>query len=706
MRIWICIIFVVTLLRPSFTFQPIASPLYQFQPRTACIALGSSPKFLSEDDTTAFGENICRLVASSDGKLPATKSTLPEVVQRPPFVLDKLDHIYHSLSHEETRRLEYMEKSESTLEASDDEEEQRLVSVLRTSLEDAGFQRLKQRDLDLCEGLNVGYLLRLSIQPDVSKLDPCIAKEFYPELMTENKTFPELLFDGRVLVYRRGYSSEKNKGKMLLPKLDYLQASLVQESAYKATQQLGKVERMTIQAVSRTFRAARVGCMAALDSFSGSLRPAPLKKFFRERLGWKRLSITQLKEEIRKTNSRENVFFKLARYGGSKIRFVGAPNMNNALSSFLICQLNDGDESSSEISGLSELSGPSTVVEKLNHDIYLALNKGEYSCQYDAEHPDRHHTGPMPSTLLERVSIGNLIDVFTSVGRRRMLRNFFAKVELVEPTYEEVIVIWRPLRKKTKAERQVKLPKALYDMAEIFDMEHKLPEKPDPKLKPRSLPLEIRAFNGVPMANLPGVFPKTRLVFRPADAFLFDLISVFTLFVVLGSQRFDNPRLDLLAIISVSLWIIRTVIRYSNKLARYDLLVKKFLTSKIAHRDGGAIKYISDEAAAQRSTRAALLHSWLRKGLNQNLSKSREVLIEQAFVGVNQMLENDQFVDIDIDAGLRDLEALELISFAGHRLLRVADDAAAVSLLKSVWANQFEGDLTGMASERNHTIAP
>jgi hypothetical protein len=430
-----------------------------------------------------------------------------------------------------------------------------------------------------------------------------------------------------------------------------------------------------------------------------------LKKFFRERLGWKRIPLSQLKKEIQSTNRRGNVFFKLSRYGGSKVRFVGVPNIiNNALIPFLICQTNiDVDTGRQDSRDLT--ADDVNVVEHVNHDIYLGLNAGDYTCQYDSEHPDRHHAGPMPSTLLERVSIGNLVDVFTSSGRRGMLKKLFSKVELVEPTYEEVIVIWRPLRKKTVADRKLKVPKAVYDMAEIFDMEHKLPEKPDPNEKQRPHPLQIRAFNRVPMANLPGVFPKTRLVFRPADAFLFDLISVFTLLLVLGSQRFDNPRLDLLAVISVSLWLFRTVIRYSNKLARYDLLVKKFLTSKIAHRDGGAIKYISDEAAAQRATRATLLHQWLLDRRNTPLSWTRSKLVEEAYVGVNKMLDNDQYIDIDIEAGLRDLEALQLITFAGERLLRIADDASTVNILKSVWSNQFEGDLTGMASERNQTLS-
>jgi len=120
---------------------------------------------------------------------------------------------------------------------------------------------MNQRDLDLCSALNAGYLLRLSLLPDVKELDPCIGKEFYPELYEQKEkqidngpkgtkkgtkdviSTDQLLFDGRVLIFCRGYSKEIGTGRLLLPKLDYLQASLVQRSSTALTRKFGAVER-------------------------------------------------------------------------------------------------------------------------------------------------------------------------------------------------------------------------------------------------------------------------------------------------------------------------------------------------------------------------------------------------------------------------------------------------------------------------------
>jgi len=62
---------------------------------------------------------------------------------------------------------------------------------------------------------------------------------------------------------------------------------------------------------------------------------------------------------------------------------------------------------------------------------------------------------------------------------------------------------------------------------------------------------------------------------------------------------------------SVSLWIVRTFVKYSNKQARYDLLVNKFLTSRMEHRNQITFEYVSNEAAELRGMRASLLHEWL-----------------------------------------------------------------------------------------------
>jgi hypothetical protein len=236
----------------------------------------------------------------------------------------------------------------------------------------------------------------------------------------------------------------------------------------------------------------------------------------------------------------------------------------------------------------------------------------------------------------------------------------------------------------------------------MFDIEGFEPppsKKPEPPLGK----LEIRNFEGVPMSNLPAVLPKTKLIFRPADAFLFDMISFVTLALVLSSVRLDSPSLDLLALVSVSLWTFRTVIRYSNKLARYDLLVKKFLTTKISHRNAGALKYLTSEAGSQRAVRAALVQSWIshlfklvkspfqRDGAAEKII-TRSVLRNTGTNDVNRLLRTDKEVQVDVDRALRDLEDLRLVRFSadGEELIDAKDQLASSELVKESWVDLLE----------------
>ena len=268
-----------------------------------------------------------------------------------------------------------------------------------------------------------------------------------------------------------------------------------------------------------------------------------------------------------------------------------------------------------------------------------------------------------------------------------------------------MVAIWRPLPEKPKTKRKFLPPKFVYDIAEIFEFEDKLPELDDPEPIPPPPPLEIRAFDDVPMANAPAVLPKTKLLFRPADAFVFDFVTIVSFLAVFSSFRFDSPRLDLFALVSASVWLIRTTIRYSNKLARYDLLVKKFLTSKISHRNAGALKYIARDAGTQRATRATLVYQWLTERIRmKHVVVTRQSLVEEGTLGVNELLLSEPCVRVDVQAALNDLVDLDLIRFSddGQELVYVRNDDSVTETLKKTWDNVFEGkyNIKGLAERR------
>jgi Protein of unknown function (DUF3754) len=652
------------------------------------------------------GDLVCRVIARSDGKFPPAEEIVPLLGNHD--VLEHLDDIYHAQAHQETRRLKYMQRYSKPRNSDDTvcdlEEEKQLVTTVRHSLEDAGFELLSRRDLDLCEALNAGYLLRLSILPDVTKLDEGIAKEFFPERFNpdgkpRDEHVDEFLFDQRVLVFWRGYSKEITRGRLLLPKLDYLQASLVQRLFGNIRDQLGRLERNVAITALASYRKAtacflfytrHVADQVPNERLSKSLRKMMRSPYFYSAFKVLNNGTLPSVSKLKAASTKRGNVFKLSRYGGSKTKFVGSPNPRDALNPFIICE-------EKVTSCPDELSDESRV-QRVDRVMYESLTHNEVCCPYDA-----NVSCLPPMQLLERVSISNLVDIFTKEGRRNLVKTMFSRSALVEPTFEEVVVVWRPLLDKTDTVKFTP-PKIAYELADMFDIEGlpKIVSK-----KPESLkvsPLQIRTFEEVPMANLPAVLPQTKLVFRPADAFVFDLISILSFVAIAGSIRFDNPKLDLIALVSVGLWLFRTVLRYSNKLARYDLLVKKFLTSKISHRNAGALKYLATEAGSQRAMRAMLVQTWLSttsvspfhtpsegdKGVVGPLLRSQ--LIDKGQRELHALMKAIKCTPVDIDAALNDLEHLQLVrrlDSDGELLEVVRDGSSVVQVLKRAWSSLF-----------------
>jgi Protein of unknown function (DUF3754) len=763
------------------------------------------------------GDLVCRVIARSDKKLPSIVNDgddliLNGTITKPSMLLNykyskilhQIDDIYHAKAHQQTRQLtkHYLSKSstENSLQDEDDtftlhrdkmlkgdgsncdgdfDSKSVIASSVRRSLEDAGYELLSRRDLDLCEALNAGYLLRLSILPDTSTLDPSILYDMYPEkcdpntrhLLPEFKSNDDFLFDQRVLVYWRGYSKEVTRGRLLLPKLDYLQASIVQRLFGNVRSLLGRFERNLFISSLTIYRQATACFLYYMRSATEQIPNERIAKRMRKMIrspyfysAYKALKGKRIPSvnEMKNATRGENSVFTLSRYGGTKTKFVGSPNPRDALNPFIICEesidskgnivcnenieecltneCDDDDINEVQANGL-------TRVQRVNQRMYESLNKFEIRCPYDkniaASSPTSTAHQEQPMQLLERVSISNLVDVFTKEGRRNLLKTMFSKSELVEPTYEEVVVIWRPLNVETEKTKpkmpKFVPPKILYEIADMFDLQDVLPPPASvvtketietAKASTSIPPIEIRTFEGVPMANLPAVLPKTKLIFRPADAFVFDLISVLSFAAIIGSLRFDNPKLDLIAIVSVGLWLVRTVLRYSNKLARYDLLVKTFLTSKITQRNVGALRYILNEAGLQRAKRATLVHMWLndiyvnkndniirRSGLFGSNLLLRSQLIQNGQNELHRMMNTMKRTPVDVDAALNDLEELQLVRRfdSTGQLLDVvpttstfrSDDETTVSqTLQQTWlsifnaANADKSNRTGIKSSK------
>ena len=517
---------------------------------------------VSPPDDDEF-DPICRVVASSDNKLPPTVAS--KLSPSSKQLLHKIELLYTAQSKKELRELSYLQPESMTFDSMevdaesmaakthDDAQESKLISIVKRSLNDGGFKLMDKRDLDLCGALNTGYLLRLSLFPDLKNLD-CIGEEFYPESQTDggedSDPMKQLILDGKVLIFRRGYTKEITKGRLLLPKLDFLQTSLVQRSTGSVTRKLAAFERRLEEIITNFVtkvndyvqhvnqRLMQKGSDLVYDvldsvglstnSFVANMMPQNVTIDFTNYTSLNGSRSQSSNTTSKTTYVRGNKIFKLNRYElGSSF------DINDAtISPFLLCEM--GNETS-----------------PVERDIYDAIDAGKI------ESASIYKSSAV--RLLERISIENCVDYFSKKGRSNLVRNYFKSSTLLEPSYEEVVVIWRPSKKKMK---RINPPRWMYEAAKIFDMEDQLPilkNATSTDADDDMEELEIKAFNDVPMANILAVLPKNKLVFRPADAIVFDFVSLATFLATAGSLKFDNPKLDLLALVSVILFAVRTV---------------------------------------------------------------------------------------------------------------------------------------------------
>ena len=511
----------------------------------------SDPTRLDGPDADS-NEQSCQVVASADGRLPRvmTKYLTPTSSS----LLDKIELIFGVES----------QKCFKNIYDNDLPSDERLVEMLNQSLTDGGFKLMDQRDLDLCSAMNNEYLLRLSLLPDLKGLEP-IGEEFFPNSDGNGTQFDSLIFEGgKVLVFRRGYSQEVTNGRLLLPKLDYLQAALVQRTSSALLRPLGRLEQKLERGIYSAAEKTMDWIQTSYENVLQICRSFVLEIIENFGLTENDFVMDRVKENEFLNNS--NVQLKLNSTAKAAEAFVERGLRRNRL-----LKLSRYRTSSSAI--VSELDD---ALEP------FLLRQEDGTCRYDDE---LGISGP--KALLERVSIQNTVDVLNGKGRRELIRNYFKPSTLVEPSYKEVLVLWRPSRKKPK--RQVKPPNWMYEVADIFDITDRLPNRTSSAVVEDCGPqqLKIRAYSDVPLANIGAVLPKTKLIFRPQDAVVFDLVSLVSFFAVAGSLRFDSPKLDVIAVASLSFFALRTFFRYSNKLARYDLLKNKFLTGKITHRNEG-----------------------------------------------------------------------------------------------------------------------
>ncbi len=178
-------------------------------------------------------------------------------------------------------------------------------------------------------------------------------------------------------------------GRLYLPKLDYLQASLVQRTASSFTKWLADKEKNIDTSIRKSKQAALEKTMESIPAKYNLT--STLNKYVKEKIP---------KDANETSNKVSKISKAIADIRG--VKFAAAPDLGDALNPYIVCEIGDDEQ-----------------------DIQNVIK-------------DHLPGNPSLSRFIKRVSISNLVDFFSSGGRRRLLTSLISESKLVEPTYEEV----------------------------------------------------------------------------------------------------------------------------------------------------------------------------------------------------------------------------------------------------------------------------
>ena len=252
---------------------------------------------------------------------------------------------------------------------------------------------------------------------------------------------------------------------------------------------------------------------------------------------------------------------------------------------------------------------------------------------------------------IERITLKNtLVD----------LAHLFKKTRIQEPTFERLVLLYRPTVPKKKRSKDPDAPKE----RRIF----------------------IKTFRDIPMADLEVVFPEKKLSMNVVDRIKVGVTGLMGVgivgFKVLAVAAF-KPALLIPILGGLFGYGGKTFKGYKRSKDRYQSIVTESLYHKSLVSDQGVLFYLIDSLEAQEYKEASIAYYFLwRYGdmTEDELDSSAETFLKNAF-GLE--------VDFEVDDALDKLLKEGLVEKVGERF-RAAPLEEALRLLDHKWDNYFK----------------
>ncbi|XP_015165114.1 uncharacterized protein [Solanum tuberosum] len=475
-------------------------------------------------------------------------------------------------------------------------------------LSNAGFEELSARDLRLTSALNTDYLLTLPISVDWKSASQSSA-----------------------ILFRRGYATERQKGLLIVEKLEYLQSKFLQGVFSLIVKPLKKVSIWLTEVLER--------------------------------------SITKDDAQIwaRKTKLWLKYF--------SIFQQTSSDNQHISNRPFEVDTLSENDFPLSKAAqnavtryeeNLSAAGPRGRLLKKLL--VLIGVLPSTHKQQVDEIDVTETESHLRP-IFLSRISLS---DIWEPASRKlcgndfwRMLRTsisiLLSKSTLQEPAYQELILLY------------------IKGTCEGGDAD--IAEFPS---------LQLKIYERIPIPDLPVVFPHKKLSFRILDSVRLDIASVLGLLAYFINYKFENMfslsaiLLDVVAVTALVIYVSRVVLGYKQTWDRYQLLVNRTLNEKTIASGFGSVYFLLDASEQQQYKEAILAYAvLLKENIQESCARNIGARCEKF---IYDLLEEK--VEMPVDKAVSTLVRLGIVTqdcLNGHTELQAVPCFKAHEILKKHW---------------------
>ncbi|KAF8106976.1 hypothetical protein N665_0129s0045 [Sinapis alba] len=479
-------------------------------------------------------------------------------------------------------------------------------------LDNAGFEELSARDLALTSALNTDYLLTLPVYVDWNKAS-----------------------ESNAIVFRRGYATEKQKGLLLVEKLDYIQSIVLRGIFSTISKPLRKVGKLINKALSEASQTQEIQDLSE-----------------RMKVWLKELSL--FKES----------YLDLAQ---TSDKFLEGESLSDSVLPMRLA----AKRAVSRYEGILTPVGPR---EKLFRKLltWIGLISPAYEIPFQLANDSNASEPYLRPISLSRMTLG---DIWKPASKKACGNDMWKRIKtsisillspstLQEPAFEELIL--------------------LYTMD--------AGEKGDKNEDETRSSLQLEIFERIPIPDLPVIFPQRKLYFRIIDTVRLDIASILGLTAYFVNYKFENISsspsalfLDVIAVTALVIYATRVVLGYKQTWDRYQLLVNKTLYEKTLASGFGSVHFLLDASEQQQYKESILTYAIiLQAGKNQNMS----------YQGVQDRCERflyDNFkikVEMRVEKALSTLVRLGLVTetlIDGKTKLQAVPCPQAYVSLKEIW---------------------